>query len=1580
MANQAEVIDLRYEAGGATADAVRSANSIGEAYEKSADRAGAAMERAADSHGSSILRVIDRSKLSTDRYLASLERRVQGIKSPLDQLTGQRTDALARYGGDPKAVDAINQKFATLISYQKQIDIDQRLNKAAEASRRAAKDADTFQAALVRVNQQQKQAAAQAVAARASVVADFARQATSPADRLIQERAAALEKVKGDPAAVAAVTASISKLTAAEKEAAESAKALSLGEKIKHGLEDPIGAGGAAISGLASKIGAVGIIATAAFVGIGLAAKEAFDFVAEAGEKAKGIANLADILGTTDDEAQRLDAMAKIASVDIQGLTGFMRGLAKALTEGGEEGKKNAQALSDLGIHARDSQGNLKGTIQLLTEIAHSGEKLDTREYEAKLTALGARGAIALIPLLKHFDEVDAAAKEAGAGLQGNVIKQLEEADDKVKQLSVKWDLLKQAFAAKIAPVIIPIAVNFTTNLKKGFHFDPFNAIDPLGVILGGAADAAKKETRSEVTVEQKTSFTADQRRSQELQAQFRARNTLDGLKTQIEAKESELKAEEAKFDKGQFGPDADSSVVAASIKKIATLRAEDDALKLNLKTLQELPGLQKQAKEAALEAQAAELTGISKIIAERDKQIHQLSTVTDNGKTSTINLAEVAPGILADVEATTQAKIRAEQSKTAAELLTLNAKTGALILENYRANLRAEEELADGHLALLESKELLSRREVENERLRIHKQAIDSIAALDKKQLEDAAALEIRQLREHQGRSPDSRDKSADFARIIAVRQQLALKTGQIDKATADAQAKADEDLENQRILRNRQFADQSVSLQAQNLDREASLQENALGHRRDLELDSLALVDQQTLSSKLGVEQKRLEIETQFLKQSEDLQLASADRRLNTELALLDVQARREGVSDEERIRRRELLEQQFADDRLGIERDTEAAITSAALKEAATRADAIREHNRTIFDDFKRESEGVFDDMERNGENLFQALGHSLKNAFLTAIKDIVTSRVAAGLTQLVTGQKVTLVQENQGAGPLGKILTALGVGAKPTFGTPPTFKTKLDDPNHIGDVLLNGGAVPVFVKNQIAKEQASARSLPFLPAGATAALAVALGLGTLGSVAKAAPTPVGIVQSTFSAGEDVSAGPGRVFGETDPKILSALENLKPAAQQKIELKLDQPNHLGDVNLQSGSVPVIVKNQQESQQKSGLSSLPFGLGAVAGLGALLGFGGKSAATPAGIVQSTIDFGGGSSSTGPGQIFGTGSILGGPGGTPGFAGPVNFGSQSSAAGQGGIFGSLKGSLSGFKGILQNLGGIGMDKGGLPGVGDQPGTDLGAGAFGGHGIGGATGGALLAGGGVLAVDGLRRGGVSGLLETTAGGALIGAKFGGPVGALIGAGVGAIAGTIRLFIKSGAEKVVSKVKAIYGIDIDKKFAQDPILGIIKQNFGGNVDVGLRSPQIRDLLELYATTTDQKSAGIVNRVQQSTFANQGGSLVNIPNLGLTGAPVGFSAGSAIGNGITFGLGTGNGPQFAPAAPAAPVPQNISVSVKLDGDSTKQFVQGQQVDAIKANPRAVSTANNDGLMTSAARRSTAASVLQPNFITG
>ena len=56
------------------------------------------------------------------------------------------------------------------------------------------------------------------------------------------------------------------------------------------------------------------------------------------------------------------------------------------------------------------------------------------------------------------------------------------------------------------------------------------------------------------------------------------------------------------------------------------------------------------------------------------------------------------------------------------------------------------------------------------------------------------------------------------------------------------------------------------------------------------------------------------------------------------------------------------------------------------------------------------------------------------------------------------------------------------------------------------------------------------------------------------------------------------------------------------------------------------------------------------------------------------------------------------------------------------------------------------------------------------------------------------------------------------------------------------------------------------------MGIIKQTFGGNIDLGIRSAQIRELIEIYAMSTGQQRGGLLApSVSPSVFSQSGGVL-------------------------------------------------------------------------------------------------------------
>ena len=231
---------------------------------------------------------------------------------------------------------------------------------------------------------------------------------------------------------------------------------------------------------------------------------------------------------------------------------------------------------------------------------------------------------------------------------------------------------------------------------------------------------------------------------------------------------------------------------------------------------------------------------------------------------------------------------------------------------------------------------------------------------------------------------------------------------------------------------------------------------------------------------------------------------------------------------------------------------------------------------------------------------------------------------------------------------------------------------------------------------------------------------------------------------------------------------------------------------------------------------------------------------------------------------------------------------------------------------------------------------------------------------AALMGGVMLAMDGLRRGGKLGVAETTAGGAAIGYKFGGPLGAAIGGSIGLVAGIVRLFVKGAEEKVREKIKATYGVDIADKGVLRQIADMAKSAFGGNIDMAIRSQQVRDLIQLYAMSTGQKTSGMPANVQAVSVVQSGGSLFQSPQYN-NGTPLpglgGLPGLDKIGSGTPSGGG---------------------LVIQLDGPATTALLQGQAVQAIANNPRLVQSATMAATRSNSNRRELTSLQLSPGTI--
>ncbi len=338
--------------------------------------------------------------------------------------------------------------------------------------------------------------------------------------------------------------------------------------------------------------------------------------------------------------------------------------------------------------------------------------------------------------------------------------------------------------------------------------------------------------------------------------------------------------------------------------------------------------------------------------------------------------------------------------------------------------------------------------------------------------------------------------------------------------------------------------------------------------------------------------------------------------------------------------------------------------------------------------------------------------------------------------------------------------------------------------------------------------------------------------------------------------------------------------------------------------------------------------------GLGALLGLPSLGGIGRQGAPGGTGGFSGPVGgFAGGSGSNGLRGLLGIGGF-GGVGSTSG-----------ATTGAGGWKSMLAAQGAGAKGLLTSLGNLGR----------TPVYDMwGVKGMAGKGVGGMGGGAMLLGGGALAAAGLQRGGWSGMGMTAAGGALIGMKFGGPMGAVIGGAIGAGAGLIRMLFKGAEKKTAEKIKSIYGLDVKDKGILRQVVETAKSTYGGNTDVAIRSPQIRELLELYAMSTGQKFGLNKDTVRPFVASQSGGSIFQ---------QVQFDSGRAFIQQSSLATANGGG-------------KNVFY---FDGPALTKIMAGEAVEVIANEPRAVQAASTRAAKGNYQRRESWIQGIAPHQIT-
>ena len=241
----------------------------------------------------------------------------------------------------------------------------------------------------------------------------------------------------------------------------------------------------------------------------------------------------------------------------------------------------------------------------------------------------------------------------------------------------------------------------------------------------------------------------------------------------------------------------------------------------------------------------------------------------------------------------------------------------------------------------------------------------------------------------------------------------------------------------------------------------------------------------------------------------------------------------------------------------------------------------------------------------------------------------------------------------------------------------------------------------------------------------------------------------------------------------------------------------------------------------------------------------------------------------------------------------------------------------------------------------------------------------------MLANAGLL---GNRRGSWGGIAEGTGGGALVGAgigmQFGGPEGAAIGAGIGAAAGLgiglaeKALGLLSPEEEAKKQAKSVYGITISTAMANQ-IVGIAQSKYGGTkkefIQLAVRDPSTRQMLQLYATGTGQKFPMLASTPQAGSLSESGGKLYQNATYPF-GNPYTFQSSLPVAGGFATG-------QY-PSSPG-------SVTLNVNGQSAADLLEGRIASTV--TPGYVQDQYSSALASSNGRLANSAAIQQPGLIT-
>ena len=236
--------------------------------------------------------------------------------------------------------------------------------------------------------------------------------------------------------------------------------------RVSGGLRGMVGAAG----GLSGALGALAPVVTG--VGLGAMAKGAID-------AADDMNDLSQKTGVSVEQLSRFKQAADASGTSIEGVGSAMVKLNRNLATGNDQA---ALALQGLGISATDAAGKLKGTDQIMLEVADKFATMpDGAQKSATAMALFGKSGADMIPLLNGGSE---AVKRLSATMTTDFARGADSLNDKLVSVQTKLTELGVKLGTELMPALNGIA-DVIIGVANAFSAIP-EPIQNLIILVGG--------------------------------------------------------------------------------------------------------------------------------------------------------------------------------------------------------------------------------------------------------------------------------------------------------------------------------------------------------------------------------------------------------------------------------------------------------------------------------------------------------------------------------------------------------------------------------------------------------------------------------------------------------------------------------------------------------------------------------------------------------------------------------------------------------------------------------------------------------------------------------------------------------------------------------------------------------------------------------------------------------------------------------------------------------------------------------------------------------------------------------------